>query len=61
MRTIGNRRRSAASASRARVVAFSFTSNWSRAHILHSEGIERSRELLRRTFAALAPGGTVAS
>ena len=28
--------------------------------ILHSEGIERSRELLRRTHAALAPGGTIA-
>ncbi len=29
-------------------------------HILHSEGVERSRQLLRKTFAALAPGGTVA-
>jgi hypothetical protein len=29
-------------------------------HILHSEGAERSRELLRKTFAALAPGGTIA-
>jgi SAM-dependent methyltransferase len=29
-------------------------------HILHSEGCDRSRQLLRRTFAALAPGGTVA-
>lgn len=29
-------------------------------HILHSEGIERSRQLLRKTFEALAPGGTVA-
>jgi hypothetical protein len=29
-------------------------------HILHSEGCERSRQLLRKTFAALAPGGTVA-
>jgi 2-polyprenyl-3-methyl-5-hydroxy-6-metoxy-1,4-benzoquinol methylase len=29
-------------------------------HILHSEGPERSRQLLRKTFAALAPGGTVA-
>ena len=29
-------------------------------HILHSEGVERSRALLRRTHAALAPGGTVA-
>jgi 2-polyprenyl-3-methyl-5-hydroxy-6-metoxy-1,4-benzoquinol methylase len=28
-------------------------------HILHSEGRERSRRLLRKTFAALAPGGTV--
>ena len=29
-------------------------------HILHSEGRERSRRLLQKTFAALAPGGTVA-
>jgi ubiquinone/menaquinone biosynthesis C-methylase UbiE len=29
-------------------------------HILHSEGEERSRELLKRTFQALAPGGTIA-
>ncbi|MDB5299811.1 MAG: aziB2 [Phycisphaerales bacterium] len=29
-------------------------------HILHSEGEERSRQLLRKTFDALAPGGTVA-
>jgi SAM-dependent methyltransferase len=29
-------------------------------HILHSDGIERSRALLRRTHAALAPGGTIA-
>jgi SAM-dependent methyltransferase len=29
-------------------------------HILHSEGEERSRGLLRRVFAALAPGGTIA-
>ena len=29
-------------------------------HILHSEGQERSRELLKRVFAALAPGGTIA-
>jgi precorrin-6B methylase 2 len=29
-------------------------------HILHSEGIERSQALLRRTHAALAPGGTIA-
>ena len=28
-------------------------------HILHSEGVERSRELLRKVFEALAPGGTV--
>jgi 2-polyprenyl-3-methyl-5-hydroxy-6-metoxy-1,4-benzoquinol methylase len=28
-------------------------------HILHSEGPERSRQLLRKTFGALAPGGTV--
>ena len=29
-------------------------------HILHSEGAERSQQLLRKTFAALAPGGTIA-
>jgi 3-hydroxy-5-methyl-1-naphthoate 3-O-methyltransferase len=29
-------------------------------HILHSEGRDRSRALLRKTFAALRPGGTVA-
>jgi ubiquinone/menaquinone biosynthesis C-methylase UbiE len=29
-------------------------------HILHSEGPERSRKLLRKTFRALAPGGTIA-
>jgi ubiquinone/menaquinone biosynthesis C-methylase UbiE len=29
-------------------------------HILHSEGRERSRQLLRKTFDALAPGGTIA-
>ena len=29
-------------------------------HILHSEGVDRSRDLLRRTFHALEPGGTVA-
>jgi ubiquinone/menaquinone biosynthesis C-methylase UbiE len=29
-------------------------------HILHSEGAQRSRELLKKTFAALAPGGTIA-
>ena len=29
-------------------------------HVLHSEGEERSRRLLRRTFDALAPGGSVA-
>ena len=28
-------------------------------HIIHSEGEERSRQLLRKTFDALAPGGTV--
>ncbi len=28
--------------------------------ILHSEGEERSRALLRKTFAAMAPGGTIA-
>jgi precorrin-6B methylase 2 len=29
-------------------------------HILHSEGAERSRQLLVKTFAALASGGTIA-
>jgi ubiquinone/menaquinone biosynthesis C-methylase UbiE len=29
-------------------------------HILHSEGIERGRALLKRTYDALAPGGTIA-
>lgn len=29
-------------------------------HILHSEGEARSRALLKKTFAALAPGGTIA-
>ncbi len=29
-------------------------------HILHSEGVERSKALLRRTFEALAHGGTIA-
>jgi 2-polyprenyl-3-methyl-5-hydroxy-6-metoxy-1,4-benzoquinol methylase len=29
-------------------------------HILHSEGEERSRRLLKKTFGALAPGGTIA-
>jgi len=29
-------------------------------HILHSEGERRSRALLRKTFDALAPGGTIA-
>src|SRR5829696_5062436 len=29
-------------------------------HILHSEGPDRSRALLAKTFAALAPGGTIA-
>jgi SAM-dependent methyltransferase len=28
-------------------------------HILHSEGEERSRRLLRKTFDAMAPGGTI--
>jgi 3-hydroxy-5-methyl-1-naphthoate 3-O-methyltransferase len=28
-------------------------------HILHSEGEARSRSLLKKTFAALAPGGTI--
>lgn len=29
-------------------------------HILHSEGAQRSKALLSKTFAALAPGGTIA-
>jgi ubiquinone/menaquinone biosynthesis C-methylase UbiE len=29
-------------------------------HILHSEGEARSRDLLKKVFAALAPGGTIA-
>ena len=29
-------------------------------HILHSEGMERSRALIAKTFHALAPGGTIA-
>jgi len=29
-------------------------------HILHSEGEERSRRLLKKAFEALAPGGTIA-
>jgi hypothetical protein len=29
-------------------------------HILHSEGEQRSRALLKKTFAALAPGGLIA-
>ena len=29
-------------------------------HILHSEGPERSRKVLKKVFAALAPGGTIA-
>ena len=29
-------------------------------HILHSEGEERSKALLAKTFQALAPGGTIA-
>jgi ubiquinone/menaquinone biosynthesis C-methylase UbiE len=28
-------------------------------HILHSEGMERSQALLKKTFQALAPGGTI--
>lgn len=28
-------------------------------HIIHSEGRERSRQLLRKVFKALAPGGTI--
>lgn len=28
-------------------------------HILHSQGVERSKALLRKTFDALAPGGTI--
>jgi 3-hydroxy-5-methyl-1-naphthoate 3-O-methyltransferase len=40
-----------------------FGSNYSIAtlgHILHSEGEERSRRLLRKTYDALAPGGAIA-
>lgn len=29
-------------------------------HILHTEGEDRSRKLLKKTFAALKPGGTIA-
>jgi ubiquinone/menaquinone biosynthesis C-methylase UbiE len=29
-------------------------------HILHSEGVERSKKLLRKCYDALAPGGTIA-
>jgi cyclopropane fatty-acyl-phospholipid synthase-like methyltransferase len=29
-------------------------------HILHSEGVERSKRLLKKVFNALAPGGVVA-
>jgi len=29
-------------------------------HILHSEGEQRSRDLIKKTFAALAPGGMIA-
>jgi 3-hydroxy-5-methyl-1-naphthoate 3-O-methyltransferase len=29
-------------------------------HILHSEGVDRSRALIAKTFAALAPGGVIA-
>ena len=45
------------------LLAVSFGSGYSVAtlgHILHSEGVERGRELLKRTFAALASGGTIA-
>jgi precorrin-6B methylase 2 len=28
-------------------------------HIFHSEGVERSKALIRRTYEALAPGGTI--
>lgn len=45
------------------LLAVNFGSGYSAAtlgHILHSEGVERGRELLKRTFAALAPGGTIA-
>ena len=28
-------------------------------HILHSEGVERSKQLLRKVFKALEPGGTI--
>ena len=45
------------------LLAVSFGSGYNVAtlgHILHSEGVERGRELLKRTFAALASGGTIA-
>jgi len=45
------------------LLAADFGSNYAVAtlgHILHSEGEERGRALLRRTFDALASGGTVA-
>ncbi|MGB7191186.1 MAG: methyltransferase [Acidobacteriaceae bacterium] len=45
------------------LLAVSFGSGYNVAtlgHILHSEGAERGRELLKRTFAALAPAGTIA-
>ncbi|MDB5310535.1 MAG: aziB2 [Gemmataceae bacterium] len=29
-------------------------------HILHSEGADRSQELVKKTFVAMAPGGTIA-
>lgn len=29
-------------------------------HILHSEGVERSKSLIAKTFRSLAPGGTIA-
>lgn len=45
------------------VLEADFGSNYAIAilgHILHSEGVERSKALLRRVHAALRPGGTVA-
>jgi 3-hydroxy-5-methyl-1-naphthoate 3-O-methyltransferase len=45
------------------VLETDFGSNYAVAtlgHILHSEGVERSKALLRRVHAALRPGGTIA-
>ncbi|MGH9584987.1 MAG: methyltransferase, partial [Bryobacteraceae bacterium] len=45
------------------ILQVDFGTNYSIAtlgHILHSEGEERSRSLLTKTFGALAPGGTIA-